>query len=462
MQAHPESRASAVCAWFNRRCSWTERSGTKGRPAGGRASSDNKRCAEWQRYGPLFCDDRCVDRRKRSGLRAACQGQEPFERSQLWSVETATVLGSATRRSVLRKNRRLPGAGIISEWQACRLYLDREAADTAASTVHLHFPRNKSTGFRTVQSMNGRNLSKQVHQSPQKGNHRMFSIKELRKKQQNQPAYFIVRGPDRGNGRAPHNGPRLAHRRGRTQAQTNPNPSPTATPRPDPHAPGNFRVTALGTCTVSVAWDPVNFTLEDFNYYLSGTNQAPPAVLPRTATSHTFTGLGAANEYWFFIYARDVSGRPSGQSAASDQNAFRYESANDRAGGLSHGGWIQLRFHRLDSSRGRRVLVVLRGLGERQSLCPDRETSWHTRSGSCSRRRPIQSRSGATTQGISRGLSPIPFRSRPCRPIPTTTPRRTPRLTCKRSVTATLSSSCGGPNPPMTSIGRRIFATTFT
>jgi Fibronectin type III domain len=93
-----------------------------------------------------------------------------------------------------------------------------------------------------------------------------------------------------------------------------PTPAPTATPKPSPNAPGNFRVTALGTCTVSVAWDPVNFTSEDFNYYLSGTNQATPAVLPKTATSHTFTGLGAGNEYWFFIYARDVSGKASGQS----------------------------------------------------------------------------------------------------------------------------------------------------
>jgi hypothetical protein len=93
-----------------------------------------------------------------------------------------------------------------------------------------------------------------------------------------------------------------------------PTPFPTATPKPSPNAPGNFRVTALGTCTVSVAWDPVNFTSEDFNYYLSGTNQATPAVLPKTATSHTFTGLGAGNEYWFFIYARDASGKASGQS----------------------------------------------------------------------------------------------------------------------------------------------------
>ena len=155
-------------------------------------------------------------------------------------------------------------------------------------------------------------------------------------------------------------------------AQTNPNPNPDPTPRPDPHAPGNFRVTALGTCTVSVAWDPVNFTLEDFNYYLSGTNQAPPAVLPRTATSHTFTGLGAGNEYWFFIYARDVSGRTSGQSKLVTRT-LPDTSPPTTAPGVSVGevgsnyasiAWIR---------RGRRMLVVLRGLGERQSLCPDRE-----------------------------------------------------------------------------------------
>jgi hypothetical protein len=52
---------------------------------------------------------------------------------------------------------------------------------------------------------------------------------------------------------------------GTPRPRPTPTPAPTATPRPDPHAPGNFRVTALGTCTVSVAWDPVELTSEDFN-----------------------------------------------------------------------------------------------------------------------------------------------------------------------------------------------------
>ena len=33
--------------------------------------------------------------------------------SAVWSVEAAAVLGPAARRSVLRKNRRLPGAKVI-------------------------------------------------------------------------------------------------------------------------------------------------------------------------------------------------------------------------------------------------------------------------------------------------------------------------------------------------------------
>jgi len=96
-----------------------------------------------------------------------------------------------------------------------------------------------------------------------------------------------------------------------------PTPTPSATPKPAPNAPGNFRVTALTDCTATVAWDPVNFTSADFNYHLSGTRQATPAILPKTATSHTFTGLAHGSEYWFLIYARDTSGKASGQSSVT-------------------------------------------------------------------------------------------------------------------------------------------------
>lgn len=63
------------------------------------------------------------------------------------------------------------------------------------------------------------------------------------------------------------------------------------------NAPGNFRVTAKTACTVTVAWEPVSFGSADFNYHLSGAYHVTPAILPKTATSHTFTGLSPGNEY---------------------------------------------------------------------------------------------------------------------------------------------------------------------
>jgi hypothetical protein len=48
---------------------------------------------------------------------------------------------------MLRGNRRLFGAEINSVVAGVPPASRREAADTAASTVHLHFPRNKSTDF---------------------------------------------------------------------------------------------------------------------------------------------------------------------------------------------------------------------------------------------------------------------------------------------------------------------------
>src|SRR5688572_8384456 len=81
-----------------------------------------------------------------------------------------------------------------------------------------------------------------------------------------------------------------------------------------PPTPTNFRVTAITAYTLSVAWDPAPATSGDFNYYLSGAYHVTPAILPKTATSHTFTALAPGNEYWLFIYAKDAAGNVSGQA----------------------------------------------------------------------------------------------------------------------------------------------------
>jgi chitodextrinase len=80
-----------------------------------------------------------------------------------------------------------------------------------------------------------------------------------------------------------------------------------------PPTPENFRVTAVTAYTATVAWDPPRNNSGDFNYYLSGAYGVTSAILPKTATSHTFTRLHSGNQYWFFIYARDAGGNASGQ-----------------------------------------------------------------------------------------------------------------------------------------------------
>ena len=92
--------------------------------------------------------------------------------------------------------------------------------------------------------------------------------------------------------------------------------SSTASARRPP-TPEHFRVTATTAYTVTVAWDPAPPNSGNFNYYLSGAYGVTPAILPKTATSHTFTRLHSGNQYWFFIYARDEGGQVSGQVQAT-------------------------------------------------------------------------------------------------------------------------------------------------
>lgn len=84
-----------------------------------------------------------------------------------------------------------------------------------------------------------------------------------------------------------------------------------------PPTPQNFRVTAKTAYTVTVAWSAAPANSGDFNYHLSGAYGVTSAVLPKTATSHTFTALYPGNEYWFFIYARNSAGKASGQASVS-------------------------------------------------------------------------------------------------------------------------------------------------
>ncbi len=76
-------------------------------------------------------------------------------------------------------------------------------------------------------------------------------------------------------------------------------------------------MTATTAYTVTVAWNPPGNNSGNFNYYLSGAYGVTPAILPKTATSHTFTRLHTGNDYWFFIYARDAGGQVSGTVSAT-------------------------------------------------------------------------------------------------------------------------------------------------
>jgi cellulose 1,4-beta-cellobiosidase len=84
-----------------------------------------------------------------------------------------------------------------------------------------------------------------------------------------------------------------------------------------PPTPENFLVTAKTAYTVTVAWSPAPDNSGDFNYHLSGAYGVTAVILPKTATSHTFTGLYPGNEYWFFIYARNAAGKVSGQASVT-------------------------------------------------------------------------------------------------------------------------------------------------
>src|SRR6266550_9295580 len=81
-----------------------------------------------------------------------------------------------------------------------------------------------------------------------------------------------------------------------------------------PPTPANFRVTATTAYTVTLAWDPAPANSGDFNYYLWGAyNVGPTVILPKTATTYTFTALFPGNTYTFGMYTRNAAGQNSSQ-----------------------------------------------------------------------------------------------------------------------------------------------------
>jgi hypothetical protein len=81
-----------------------------------------------------------------------------------------------------------------------------------------------------------------------------------------------------------------------------------------PPTPENFRVTARTAYTVTLAWDPAPTNSGDFNYNLWGAyNVGPTVILPKNATSYTFTALFPGNTYTFGIFAKNAAGQTSTQ-----------------------------------------------------------------------------------------------------------------------------------------------------
>jgi hypothetical protein len=78
--------------------------------------------------------------------------------------------------------------------------------------------------------------------------------------------------------------------------------------------PANFRVASKTAYTVTLAWDPAPANSGDFKYHLWGAyNVGPTVILPKSATSYTFTALFPGNTYTFGIYARNSAGQTSAQ-----------------------------------------------------------------------------------------------------------------------------------------------------
>ena len=228
-----------------------------------------------------------------------------------------------------------------------------------------------------------------------------------------------------------------------------------------PHARETFAVTGDNRLHCYGGLGPGNNS-GNFNYHLSGAYGVTPAVLPNTATSHTFTRLHHGNQYWFFIYARDVGGQASGQAQVTTRTLLDTTTPSTGPVINSNRGRFQLRLRFLDSRAGRLPFSLLPSIGEWQpsaSLEP----------------KPVDHPSlspagddlqldgpGPTIEGQhwSPFSAPVSVTTLPPNPNDHTPPN-TPGCECVR-FWRPRDADHGGANPPTISISNPISVTTFT
>jgi chitodextrinase len=88
-------------------------------------------------------------------------------------------------------------------------------------------------------------------------------------------------------------------------------PASAGVDRKAPSKPGNLRVTATTTTTISIAWDASTDNSGKLSYEMHLWRDPRVPVVPQTQTSFTWTELRPSVEYYLYVVAIDAAGNKS-------------------------------------------------------------------------------------------------------------------------------------------------------